>query len=131
MLTIAYQTLSNVESIKGSDPEGSVDFFLPSEMLVFYCPNLSEVLLLNACLAVSSWSLFVPSFLFISGNPQSSRKDCLATASDTRRIFVAVFCYFCLVKNKVSGYFFLDFRRAYPDDRLSLFSVRREILIQR
>ena len=50
MLTIAYQTLSNVESIKGSDPEGSVDFFLPSEMLVFYCPNLSEVLLLNACL---------------------------------------------------------------------------------
>ena len=50
LLALASQPFSNMNSFKGSDIGGSVDFFCPSVLLVFHRPNYSEVSLLSACL---------------------------------------------------------------------------------
>ena len=51
LIALAYKLLSNVESLEGSDLEGSVDFFCLSGLLVIHRPNSTEVLLLSTWLA--------------------------------------------------------------------------------
>ena len=62
MLALASQPLSNLDSLEGSDIEGSVDFFCPSELLMIHRPNSLEVSLVSARLADLFRALLVPMF---------------------------------------------------------------------
>ena len=65
-LARASQPLSILKSLEGCDLGDSVDFFCPSELLVFHRPNSSEFSLLSARLVVFSGSS-CPYFPFYLG----------------------------------------------------------------
>ena len=102
MLALASQPLSNLDSLEGSDLEGSVNFFCPSELLMIHRPNSLEVSLVSARLADLFRALLVPMFPVLVGESTKFLEGLPCKKSNFPGSLVPALGYFHLVTKKVS-----------------------------
>ena len=125
LLALVSQTLSNVEILEGSDPEGSIDFFWPIELPVTHRPNPSE----NFRSCTLDWWLFFRIFLslcslFFQGIFEILRRTALRLKRFTRKSCPCLRIFVSLWRRSL-GMASLLSRWACSDGCLSLFCEGR------
>ena len=127
-----FSAVSDLASLKKLALEGPFNVYFCASCLSYSArsPRGSPILFLGSFLLFGHlngfWqALACPFITYLTVILQSSRKDCLSTASYVPGSFVPALCFYHILTNKVSLDIFLDIWQDYFDSCLSSFYVSR------